>query len=223
MPGHRLATDPLAPFTDDELNELVAATDSSADQPAGWYVLTPKLKQLWVARFSRTPPLSINETADVLQVSANTVKTRWREVRELTGIDKLDAEEQGAEVAKLREADVQEAQDIQSKGPRVVTAEEIARLAAQLAFYSLSSMSRSEIKKSSIRDRASLFKICLEGRNLALDKPTQIIDHRQRQALNNVIPMILAEAKRRGISFTDDPAAALPVADLVVDAEFTDG
>jgi len=66
--------------------------------------------------------------------------------------------------------------------------------------------------KSSIKDLAAAFNVMFQQRQILMNQPTSIVDHRRSQKLEELGPLIVAELQRRG---------AMPLGGGdVVDAEF---
>jgi hypothetical protein len=58
---------------------------------------------------------------------------------------------------------------------------------------------------SSARDLAIIFGVLLDKRQLLKGEPTQIVSHQERRALEDLLPAVVDEARRRGIDLTQNP------------------
>ena len=79
---------------------------------------------------------------------------------------------------------------------------------------------------ASARDLAYVIDRLFNMRQLIRGEPTQIMGHDERRALADLVPLMVAEARRRGITI-DGTAVPAPVAPIpapleVVDGEFTE-
>jgi len=69
-------------------------------------------------------------------------------------------------------------------------------------------MDDSTFAKANLRDIAITLGILIEKRQLLRGEPTQILSVEERTQLNISIPLIIKEAKRRGMTFDMDPIDA---------------
>ena len=79
----------------------------------------------------------------------------------------------------------------------------------------LESLTEAEIKKSSVRERVVAISAFVEKRALLRGEPTQIVTHQQRQKLNDLLPELIKEAKRRGITIEGTMKDVTPKPELI--------
>ena len=79
----------------------------------------------------------------------------------------------------------------------------------------LESLTESEIKKSSVRERVTAISAFVEKRALLRGEPTQIVTHEQRQKLDDLLPELIKEAKRRGITIEGKMKDVTPKPELI--------
>ena len=79
----------------------------------------------------------------------------------------------------------------------------------------LESLTEAEIKKSSVRERVVAISAFVEKRALLRGEPTQIVTHEQRQKLNDLLPELIKEAKRRGITIEGKMKDVTPKPELI--------
>ena len=73
----------------------------------------------------------------------------------------------------------------------------------------------SKLNRSSGRELTSIVSMLSEKRALLRGEPTQIVSHEQRQKLNDLLPELIKEAKRRGITIEGSMKDVTPKPELV--------
>lgn len=95
---------------------------------------------------------------------------------------------------------------------------ELVELIEDRAFRALASMSDEDFLKAGIKDKAITTGILLEKRQLLRGEPTAILSIEDRMALNKLIPRLVREAERRGLSvdakFTEDESGKAVSVDI---------
>lgn len=70
----------------------------------------------------------------------------------------------------------------------------------------LDSIDEIDFMKASLRDKASTICMFIEKRQLLAGEPTQILSINERKEVNDLIPLLMDEARRRGVMIDIDPA-----------------
>ena len=73
---------------------------------------------------------------------------------------------------------------------------------------SLEYMDEVQFATASLKDNAIAFSILVEKRQLLRGEPTQIFSIEERQNLNDILPALIREAKRRGFTYDMQPTRA---------------
>lgn len=157
--------------------------EREVDKPEHFPVLTRREKQLYLLRFSTDPPMSTGDLAEKLGMQRNTVAKLWQRVRDKTGLPTL-------EPAAVHQRAI-------STG-RVPQGEYLARI-DQNARAALERMEALIPNSGSLKDVSVVFRDLMNVRALILGEPTSIIGTNNRQTVNEVVEMLVREAKRRGI------------------------
>lgn len=88
---------------------------------------------------------------------------------------------------------------------KVKSAELLGKIEDRLSVL-LDAMTPEKIAAAPLRDQAVTFGILSEKRQLLRGEPTQIIDDGERRQLNELIPLVLKEAQRRGMTVDLGPS-----------------
>ena len=83
--------------------------------------------------------------------------------------------------------------------PQSVTRSEMIRLLGEKTFEILSSMDGETIKKAHLRDKAVAYGVLLDKQRLLQGEPTEIMSMQHRAKLDELVGIVMQEAKRRGI------------------------
>ncbi len=123
----------------------------------------------------QTPPPSIREIADELDLS-------------------------GPEVERMIDA-----KDMRAAEPaRRVPVGTFLKLVETAAERVLLAMDQKRVDTANLRDLSTTLRDLINSRALLLGEPTQIIGSDHRRQMNDLVQMMLSEARRRGISFEHD-------------------
>jgi len=136
------------------------------------------------------PGATINKAAKLLGLPASTLRGFMRRM-------------------KLRNASA--LQDI-----REVKAAELVKLLDDRALKAISYINDDNLAGASPRDLAVVSGIMIDKSQLLQGQPTQIISHEERKKLNDLIPLLVNEAKRRGITIEGMVVPGSPVVARVV-------
>jgi len=79
-----------------------------------------------------------------------------------------------------------------------ITTKKLLRLLDEKALMALESMDEMSFLEAPLRDKAVALGIILEKRQLLSGEPTAILSVEERRHLDELIPMLMAEAQRRG-------------------------
>jgi DNA-binding MarR family transcriptional regulator len=71
----------------------------------------------------------------------------------------------------------------------------------------LLAMDQRRVDDSDLKGLSTTLRDLINSRALLLGEPTQILGSNHRQAMNDVVTMMLAEARRRGLEIGHDPAS----------------
>lgn len=155
--------------------------------PDQWETLSRREKQLYLLRFSSDPPLTTAQLAQAMGLQRATVTKVWGRVREKTGLATM-------------EAPVRQARAIGSR--RVTQGEFLERIerGARLALKQMPKL----IPKGDLKSVSSTFRDLMMMRNLILGEPTVIHGSSDRRQVNEVVELLIREAKRRGIHIGTD-------------------
>lgn len=145
--------------------------------PDRWREFTGYERKIFILLKSSTPPPSIKEIADELDLS--TV-----EVQQM-----IDRREMRTTAAAKR-----------------VGVPVFLRLIETAAEKVLLAIDQRRVDASDLKGLTSSLRELINARALLLGEPTQIVGGANRQAVNDVARMLLLEARRRGIEFSTDPA-----------------
>ena len=152
--------------------------EREVERPDGYDDLTRREKQIYLLRFSTDPPMSTALLAEKLGLSKPQVANTWARVREKCCLDTLEGVT--AKENKLASG-------------RVTQGEFLHRIeyAAKMVLEHLPL----QIPKGDLRSLSTAFRDLMMMRNLILGEPTQIIGSNNRQTVNEVVEMLVREAK----------------------------
>jgi len=85
--------------------------------------------------------------------------------------------------------------------------QEMAEVCEETAAHILVSMNRESIQGATLAQKARAFNDLIHNSRLLKGEATQIISHEDRRQLKDLIPAMLLEAKRRGITLDVTPDA----------------
>jgi len=73
------------------------------------------------------------------------------------------------------------------------------------ANWILNSVDECDLLKASLKDKISAFCMLIDRRQLLSGEPTQILSINERKDINDLMPLLVAEATRRGLTIDVDP------------------
>lgn len=73
------------------------------------------------------------------------------------------------------------------------------------ANWILNSVDECDLLKASLKDKISAFCMLIDRRQLLSGEPTQILSINERKEINDLMPLLMMEAKRRGVTIDVDP------------------
>ncbi len=91
------------------------------------------------------------------------------------------------------------------EGLRQVSTSSIIAKLEHVTDLVLESLDWNDIKGAPVKDRAILMGIAIEKRQLLRGEPTQILTFEERKKLDELLPAVLREAKRRGMTLDLTP------------------
>jgi DNA-binding CsgD family transcriptional regulator len=155
--------------------------------------LTPAEIRLYTTRMSTNPPMTYRDVAFILKVSPNTVASNWSKLKAKIGFDPLQqAKEEGLNGDRGEDADFVRL--------RNVSPDTFSKLIEVNAEKGLRMLTKNwdrvppEKIPGMIRD-------LINSRQVIRGEPTQILRVDQRQTLAKMLPAMLKEAAKRGMSF----------------------
>lgn len=177
-----------------------AELEERVERPDSWERLTLREKQVYLLRYSTDPPMTIADIAVLLDCSARTVSNALRALRE------AEAEPPTEGAIEERRRDISAGRVPQGQFLQLLERNSKLLLEAVPAL-----IERADLKtvSASIRDHMNI-------RQLLLNEPTVIHGSSDREKMNDVLSMILAECRRRGIEFGTNPHTGSA---LVLEAE----
>jgi hypothetical protein len=179
--------------------------EARVPKPERWEKLSPRERQVYLLRFSVTPPMPGPRVAELLGMKPTRFSPMWAGIRKKTGIDSMEAK-------------AKQVKDVTSG--RVPTGEFLVLL-EQAARRALRSMDAHRMAKADLKSLAGAVRDIMTMRNLILGEPTQIIGSDSRRKLDEVAALILKETVRRGLAIRNDPNTGMPLIDgsRIIDVE----
>jgi hypothetical protein len=142
------------------------------------------------------PPKTARECAHQFSVSISSVNATWYKIRSRLGFDPLKHwKETGRMPGGTNQGDVEPL--------RNVSPDTMGRL-LDMGIEAALRQVRGKLDKATFRDITSGVKDMVNARALIRGEPTQILRVDQRQNLKKLIPALVQEASKRGISFEVD-------------------
>lgn len=96
---------------------------------------------------------------------------------------------------------------VMAEAGRLTTAELIKQLEQKMVM-TLGYMDEFAVSQAGFKDLSIAMKIFIENHQLLSGKPTMILDHTTRQTVNQLLPQLVAEANRRGLTIDNPPQHA---------------
>jgi len=154
-----------------------AALEGKLVPPDRWHDFTLNERRIFVLLRGVSPPLAVREIADELDLTA-------AEVQEMIDRREMRTTKPAARVA------------VGSMLKLIETAAEKV----------LQAIDQRRVDGADLKSLSTALRDLINARALLLGEPTQIVGSAHRQQMNDLATMLLAEARRRGISIAQDPA-----------------
>lgn len=174
-----------------------ADLEAEIEKPEGWAQLTLREKQMFLLKFSVDPPMAHALVAKKLGIAEGTATQMWKRVRKKVGLPA------GDDVTR----------EVTTRLGRVPQGELISKIEQNMRKL-LDQVPRL-IRDSDLGKISQAFRDHMNARQLLLNEPTQIVGSGNRETMNEVLGMLLREARRRGVQFGTGPEGQ----SIIIDAE----
>lgn len=169
-----------------------AALEGKIVPPDRWHDFNLNERRIFVLLRGVSPPIAVREIADELDLTVAEVQAT------------IDHREMRTTKPAARVAVSAFLKLIETAAERVLLA-----------------IDQRRVEGADLKSLASSLRELINARALLLGEPTQIVGSAHRQQMNDLATMLLAEASRRGISISQDPATGALVTrrPVVIDAQ----